>query len=191
MSLPFIFANLSGNVPAADLDTNFNAVAAMGVTQCTATGTNTIALAQNANQPPMIAYSNYQLYSFVAANSTTGLATVNVNSIGALPLYLPDGVTQVNTGDIPAGAFNIIGYNAALNGNLGGFQLLSRSTSSTSSPSSDNRIINGDFVLDQRNEGAAVTPTASAYVCDRWKAAITQASKLTFQRLNTALNNFA
>lgn len=34
---------------------------------------------------------------------------------------------------------------------------------------SENRIINGDFLIDQINEGAAVTPAATGYVCDMWK----------------------
>ena len=40
-----------------------------------------------------------------------------------------------------------------------------------------NRIINGAMVIDQRNAGASVTPTASAYTLDRWVAEMTQASK--------------
>jgi len=45
-----------------------------------------------------------------------------------------------------------------------------------------NRIINGAMVIDQRNAGASVTPTASVYALDRWKAVLTQASKFSFQQ---------
>jgi hypothetical protein len=45
-----------------------------------------------------------------------------------------------------------------------------------------NRIINGDMRIDQRNAGASVTPTSSAYTLDRWSATITQASKLSIQQ---------
>jgi hypothetical protein len=46
-----------------------------------------------------------------------------------------------------------------------------------------NRIINGAMVIDQRNAGASVTPTADGtYTLDRWKLAISQASKLAFQQ---------
>ena len=49
-----------------------------------------------------------------------------------------------------------------------------------------NRIINGDMRIDQRNGGAAITPTGSTYTLDRWQLAISQASKLTVrQNLNT------
>lgn len=45
-----------------------------------------------------------------------------------------------------------------------------------------NRIINGQMMIDQRNAGASVTPTAGAYTVDRWAASVSQASKLTFQQ---------
>lgn len=45
-----------------------------------------------------------------------------------------------------------------------------------------NRIINGAMVIDQRNAGAAVTPTAGTYTLDRWQFDLTQASKFTAQR---------
>ena len=46
-----------------------------------------------------------------------------------------------------------------------------------------NRIINGAMVIDQRNSGSSITPTADgSYTLDRWKLAIAQASKLSFQQ---------
>jgi hypothetical protein len=45
-----------------------------------------------------------------------------------------------------------------------------------------NRIINGDMRIDQRNNGASVTPTNSQYLVDRWQASLTQASKYTAQQ---------
>jgi hypothetical protein len=45
-----------------------------------------------------------------------------------------------------------------------------------------NRIINGAMVIDQRNAGASVTPTTSAYTLDRWQATVGQSSKLSFQQ---------
>jgi hypothetical protein len=44
-----------------------------------------------------------------------------------------------------------------------------------------NRIINGAMVIDQRNNGASVTPNAS-YTLDRWAIYNTQTSKLTAQQ---------
>jgi hypothetical protein len=46
-----------------------------------------------------------------------------------------------------------------------------------------NRIINGAMVIDQRNAGASVTPTAAeTYTLDRWNAYTSQASKFSVQR---------
>jgi len=45
-----------------------------------------------------------------------------------------------------------------------------------------NRILNGDMRIDQRNAGAAVTPSASAYTLDRMEAFMTQASKYSVQQ---------
>ena len=45
-----------------------------------------------------------------------------------------------------------------------------------------NRIINGAMVIDQRNAGASVTPADGAYTLDRWRAGLSQASKLSVQQ---------
>jgi hypothetical protein len=45
-----------------------------------------------------------------------------------------------------------------------------------------NRIINGDMRIDQRNAGASVTPSDTAYGLDRWSFRLTQASKFTTQQ---------
>ena len=52
----------------------------------------------------------------------------------------------------------------------------------TPSVNMKNRIINGAMVIDQRNNGASVTPTASAYTLDRWYANISQSSKFSVQQ---------
>ena len=45
-----------------------------------------------------------------------------------------------------------------------------------------NRIINGGMVIDQRNNGASVTPVNDGYMLDRWKFNCSQASKFTVQQ---------
>ena len=45
-----------------------------------------------------------------------------------------------------------------------------------------NRLINGAMVIDQRNAGAAVTPTAGTYTLDRYFYQSSQASKATIQQ---------
>ena len=54
-----------------------------------------------------------------------------------------------------------------------------------------NRILNGNMVLDQRNAGASVTPTANpTYTLDRWLFALQQASKMSIQQSTTAPTGF-
>jgi len=45
-----------------------------------------------------------------------------------------------------------------------------------------NRIINGAMVIDQRNAGASVTPTANTYTLDRWLAVMGVTSKYSVQQ---------
>jgi len=45
-----------------------------------------------------------------------------------------------------------------------------------------NRIINGAMVIDQRNNGASVTPSSGNYLVDRFQVQLTQASKFTAQQ---------
>jgi len=54
-----------------------------------------------------------------------------------------------------------------------------------------NKIINGAMVIDQRNAGASVTPTANAYTVDRWVCGLAQASKLSFQQSTTAPTGYS
>lgn len=49
-----------------------------------------------------------------------------------------------------------------------------------------NRIINGAMRIDQRNSGAAVTPTNAQYTVDRWAAALTQSAKYNVQQDSSA-----
>jgi len=53
-----------------------------------------------------------------------------------------------------------------------------------------NRIINGAMTIDQRNAGASVTPTASGYTLDRWKAWLNVASKFSVQQTTSAPAGF-
>ena len=51
-----------------------------------------------------------------------------------------------------------------------------------SGPTFRNRIINGAMVIDQRNNGASVTPSNGQYTLDRWNANLSQTSKYTVQQ---------
>jgi len=45
-----------------------------------------------------------------------------------------------------------------------------------------NRVINGQMQIDQRNNGASVTPANGNYTLDRWRFLLTQTSRLTTQQ---------
>ena len=63
--------------------------------------------------------------------------------------------------------------------------------SATNATGFKNRIINGAMVIDQRNAGASVTPSDTAYTLDRWNAGLTQASKFSVQQSSTAPTGFS
>jgi hypothetical protein len=123
----------AGNQSLSLFDTAFGQVAQTVNVPTTATGTNAIALALNASAPNITSYANYQSYTFVAVNTSTGSVTVNVNSIGALPLYKP-GAIQAGSGDIISGVLYEIVYNSALNAGGGGFQITSATPATLSLP---------------------------------------------------------
>jgi hypothetical protein len=72
--------------------------------------------------------------------------------------------------------------NQALRNEIGGF--ISTETGMR------NRIINGDMRIDQRNNGAAVTPINGEYTLDRWRYGATAASKVSIQQSGTAPAGF-
>ena len=53
-----------------------------------------------------------------------------------------------------------------------------------------NKIINGACVIDQRNAGASVTPSANQYLLDRWQAALNVSGKFSVQQSTTAPAGF-
>jgi hypothetical protein len=54
-----------------------------------------------------------------------------------------------------------------------------------------NRIINGAMAIDQRNNGASITPTDGLFSVDRWKNGLTAASKYSTQRSSIAPIGFS
>jgi endosialidase-like protein len=122
-----LYANLAdGLAPFSLWDQSLADMGSLGITPCTAAGTNAIVLTPIASVfPPNIQTPQaLQAFSFVAAASSTSSVTIQVGSLVAKPLYRMDGVTQATTGDLTATVTYIINYNAALNGAAGGFQIL-------------------------------------------------------------------
>jgi len=95
-----------------------------GATQiATVTGTDTIA---GTLSPALGAYATGNLFSFVAANTNTGAATINLNSLGAKSITKL-GSTALAAGDIVSGRVYLIEYDGTR------FQLINPSASSVSS----------------------------------------------------------
>jgi len=114
--------------------------------------------------------------SIVSAGTTTATAlNMSADTTGILQLASNNGTVAVTVGT---------DQSVTMVGNLS----VTGTTTNTgyiSAPNTfgfKNRIINGGMVIDQRNSGAAVTPTNSQYLVDRWQASLTQASKYTAQQ---------
>lgn len=180
MALPTIFATQpSGNVPAATLDANFNAVAAMAVTQCSASGTNTILLTQTASQPTVSAYANYQRFGWVQPNTTTSGVTIDVNGIAGVNAYRKDG-SGIGSGDLRAGVYYEGAYNSALNSGGGGIQVdvepFINSNIYNAPGGYINKFRNGTMDIWQRATAGTITAGSPAYTADGWYVSSTGAN---------------
>src|SRR5262245_31527607 len=123
MALPVTFNTLAApSQPLSLFDTQFAAVAALGAIPCTATGTNTIALTPFANTPTIASYPDLQpSFVFVAQNTTTAGATINVSGVGARNAYKWNGLQAIGAGDIVVNGIFRATPLLALNGGAGGF----------------------------------------------------------------------
>lgn len=151
------------------------------------------------SNPTLAAYAAGQIFRFVSAGANTTAVTLNINSIGAKAVT-KNGTTALVAGDISNGAVVSVVYDGTQ------FQLVNpyavtpvstdtltnktllasgpNTVEATAAPASSaftlrNKLINGLFTIDQRNNSAAVTVTAGAalqYTADRWYAYCTGAN---------------
>jgi hypothetical protein len=118
-----VYANLSDGLQNLSLwDQSLADMGALGVTPCTAAGTDTIVLtpivaayAPAVSSPP----NQLQAFSFVATATSTGAVTVN-----GLKLYKEDATSQAGANDILVNVLYGVIYNSALNGAVGGYQIV-------------------------------------------------------------------
>lgn len=82
-----------------------------------ASGTNTI----TATIGKAAAYFNGLTVSLKMANTTTGSATLNLNSVGALNIYYSDGTTQLVAGALIQNNIYEFTYDSSLNASSGGW----------------------------------------------------------------------
>lgn len=78
-----------------------------------------------------ILYFQGEIYAFKANFTSVGNDTLNVNSLGAKVIYKQTaaGATVLAAGDIQTGSMAVCAYDGALNGGVGGFQLLTPTSS--------------------------------------------------------------
>jgi len=130
-----VFGSLAaGNQPLSLFDTLTAQIGQTVICPCTATGTNAITLSPIAsNAPPLTSYNNFQQFSFVAQNTSTGAVTLQFSSLASLPVYKPGNIAA-GSGDITSGVLYVIAYNLALNAGAGGFVIVSATPSTLSLP---------------------------------------------------------
>ena len=135
MALPHTFANVT-ELDTPQLDDNFNAVGALTVIPCVASGTNAITLTPVANTPTISAYTNNAPeFSFEAASTSTSTLTLQVLGLGLKNVYKNNGATAAGANDFIAGSTYKVAYNGALNGAAGGWVILNQGASSASAGS--------------------------------------------------------
>jgi hypothetical protein len=128
------YANLGdGFQPFSLWDQSLADMGSLGIIPCTAAGTNAIVLTPTGTvfSPNVTTPNALQVFSFLAAASSTASVTLQVGSTAALKLYRADGITQIGSGEIQSGWYYTAAYNSALNSGAGGFQLAGSSAGSS------------------------------------------------------------
>jgi hypothetical protein len=97
------------------------------LTPCNASGTNVITLTPLDASPRIEKYEDYEVYTFVAANNSTGNVTATVvpvkGSLATIKVYKTNGSAQAGNGDIVANSLYFAIYNHALDSGAGGLVL--------------------------------------------------------------------
>ncbi len=110
------------------LNAYYNYIVGMNrITPCDASGTNVITLTPLAASPLIEKYVDYEVYSFVAANASSGSVTMTVaprdGTLATLKAYKTNGSAQAGSGDVVAGSLYLAIYVDSLDSGNGGFVL--------------------------------------------------------------------
>jgi hypothetical protein len=92
----------------------------------TATGTNSYSLTGG-----IASYADGFLVVVKFTNASTGIATLNINSLGDKKIF-KDATTQASSGDIKANTTYLLVYDSSLDSSSGGFLILGGLSSGTS-----------------------------------------------------------
>ena len=97
------------------------------LTPCNASGKNVITLTPLTASPLITGYVDYEIYSFVAAQTSDGSVTGTVvpesGSLATVKFYKTNGSAQAGAGDVVAGSLYLGIYNDALDSGNGGIVL--------------------------------------------------------------------
>jgi hypothetical protein len=144
---------------------NVSSAETFGASQLLSSVSGTNAITATVTSPNFTAYAAGQMFSFVAAGANTSSSvTLNLNGLGPKALT-KQGTNPLSAGDIQAGQIVLVEYDGTR------FQFVNYSyvPIGTGLAQNNNRIINAGMMVDQRNNGAAITGTSAAYICDRWQ----------------------
>lgn len=169
MPLPTLFAGLTA-ATGLELDINFSVVGLLGALPCTASGTNTIALTGAANNPSIVAYSNYLQFSFIASATNNGAVTIAYGALPALSAYVDSagGPIGLTGSEIILNNQYVAVYDSTLNSGAGGFHL-------RGVPSASGAPINPTKL--QVNGGATVTRLLSTLATVTFSVVTAQSSQ--------------
>ena len=97
------------------------------LTPCNASGKNLITLTPLTASPLITGYVDYEVYSFVAAQTSDGTVTGTVvpasGALATIKFYKTSGAAQAGAGDVVSGSLYLGIYNDALDSGNGGIVL--------------------------------------------------------------------
>lgn len=108
------FATLSTPISLSLLDGMFAQIANMVSLPCAASGTNAVTLTPNASVPSPASYKFGTSATFNAAANSTSAVTINLAGLGAVPLFMNDGATQVTTQLVSGQQYTVFYDNVAM-----------------------------------------------------------------------------
>jgi len=108
------------------LNQYYNFIVGMNrLTPCNASGTNIITLTPLTASPLIEKYQDFEVFTFVAAATSSGSVTMTVvprkGTLATLKAYKTSGAAQAGAGDIVSGSLYFAIYNDALDSGAGGF----------------------------------------------------------------------
>jgi hypothetical protein len=149
---------------------NISSAETFGTSQFLSSVSGSDTITATVTSPNFTAYAAGQMFSFVAAaTNTTSTVTLNLSgptgpALGAKSVT-KQGTSPLSPGDIQAGQIVLVEYDGTR------FQYVNYSyvPVGTGLAQNNNRIINGGFMIDQRNNGVAITGTSASFIADRWQ----------------------